>query len=102
MGKQYCYNVFTIRVILYNSDTIAYYRNFNPCISELKDIHHEYLEKYLGDALHLSDEYSTNKEFIKGVLLSGVGTVLLQRNWDFVNKRLKKRKVFLTRYLYNA
>ncbi|GLV40594.1 RHAU helicase [Carabus blaptoides fortunei] len=71
-------------------------------LKQLKDIHYDYLAKYLQNVLELSDDYSASKEFIKGVLLSGVGNVLLHRNWDVVRGRLKKSSVFVTKNKHKA
>ena len=67
-------------------------------VLELREIHFNYLHKGLHGIVPLSDNFSTNNEFIKGVLLSGVGTFLFHRNWDLVKGRLKTANVLLTRY----
>lgn len=64
---------------------------------ELRDIHFDYLHHGLKEVLAVSDDFSDSDEIVKGVLLSGVGTVLKHRTWDIVKGRLKKTNVLLTR-----
>lgn len=66
-------------------------------ILELRELHFQYLHKGLKDVLPLSDDFSDSDELVKGVLLSGVGTLLQHRNWDVVKGRMKKVNVLLTR-----
>ncbi|XP_071053906.1 ATP-dependent DNA/RNA helicase DHX36-like [Onthophagus taurus] len=68
-------------------------------LQQLRDIHFEYLEKYLKNVLPISDDLSDNDELIKGVLLSGVGTLM---EYSSKVKGKKKKHVLLTRSGHNA
>lgn len=57
----------------------------------------DYLRKGLCDVLPISNDLSDNTELVKGVVLSGVGSVLQHRTWDIVKGRLKKTNVFVTK-----
>lgn len=67
-------------------------------VPELRKIHFDYLYNELLNVCPIADNMSDNDEMVKGVLFSGVGTVLQHRNWDIVNKRFKNNvNVLLTR-----
>lgn len=67
-------------------------------ILELRNIHFDYLYNGLLQVFPISDDMSDSDEMVKGVLFSGVGSVLQHRTWDIVKQRLKNNvNVFLTR-----
>lgn len=66
-------------------------------ISELRDVHFEYLYKGLRRVLPIGDDCSDNEEFIKGVLISSTGNVLQPRSWDIAKGRMKRTPVLITR-----
>lgn len=61
-------------------------------------MHFGYLYRGLYDVMPIGDDHSHNDEMVKAVLFSGVGNLLLYRNWDIVKNIFKKnRNVLLTR-----
>lgn len=69
-------------------------------VTELRTIHFGYLYNGLKNVLRISDDLSDSDELVKGVLLSGIGTILRHRSWDIVKGKFKKGNILLTRYAF--
>ncbi|XP_017778938.1 PREDICTED: ATP-dependent RNA helicase DHX36-like [Nicrophorus vespilloides] len=83
-----------------NLNNLVEYKLFT--IEKLRQLHFDYLRKGLYNSLAIADDNSDNNELVKGVLLSGVGTVLQHRNFDVVKGRMKKTNILLTRNNHKA
>lgn len=88
-ASRYCYN-----------NNLLDYRLVT--LSKLRGIHFGYLQNGLHNILNFNDSFSDNDEIVKGVLLSGIGTLLQYRNWNIVKGRMKKTNLLLTRHNHHA